>query len=235
MPGSGLGRLPWEVAARGYSCQGNEFSYYMIVASNFMLNFLPPGENSIEIYPWCLQSSNVKKSQEQIRGVTLPDIHPTNYPGMFVACHSNYSKLSLYCEFCWLKADRGIFNLSMTSGDFLEVYQYRDNLGAWDVIISCFFLDTAHNVLQYLEVAYGALKSGGRLINFGPLLFHWADMDNEVSIELSLEEIEEAAKTLGFVVEEKIETYPNVKYTHNKESMMATSYECAMFVLLKPP
>lgn len=122
----------------------------------------------------------------------------------------------------------------MASGDFLEVYQYRDNLEAWDVIISCFFLDTAHNVLQYLEVAYGALKPGGRLINFGPLLFHWADMANEISIELSLEEIGEAAKSLGFVVEESIEMYPNVKYTHNKESMMSTSYECAMFVLLKP-
>lgn len=101
VPGSGLGRLPWEVAARGYSCQGNEFSYYMIVASNFILNCLPPGKNSIEFYPWCLQSSNVKKGREQIRGVAVPDIHPTSYGGRSVASRWNCSKLSLQNEFCW--------------------------------------------------------------------------------------------------------------------------------------
>lgn len=31
VPGAGLGRLPLEIAARGYSCQGNEFSYFMLL------------------------------------------------------------------------------------------------------------------------------------------------------------------------------------------------------------
>jgi len=38
VPGAGLGRLAFEIARRGYTCQGNEFSLFMLFASNFMLN-----------------------------------------------------------------------------------------------------------------------------------------------------------------------------------------------------
>ena len=38
VPGSGLGRLAYEIAHHGYKCQGNEFSMYMLLASHFILN-----------------------------------------------------------------------------------------------------------------------------------------------------------------------------------------------------
>jgi carnosine N-methyltransferase len=38
-PGAGLGRLPWELAKLGYASFGNEFSLYMLFASNFVLNW----------------------------------------------------------------------------------------------------------------------------------------------------------------------------------------------------
>lgn len=38
VPGAGLGRLTYELAYRGYYCEGNEFSLFMLVASNFVLN-----------------------------------------------------------------------------------------------------------------------------------------------------------------------------------------------------
>ena len=38
VPGAGLGRLAFEIARLGYSCQGNEFSYFMLITSNFILN-----------------------------------------------------------------------------------------------------------------------------------------------------------------------------------------------------
>ncbi|GBP71908.1 Carnosine N-methyltransferase [Eumeta japonica] len=41
VPGAGLGRLAWEVANHGYTCQGNEFSLFMLFASNFILNKCP--------------------------------------------------------------------------------------------------------------------------------------------------------------------------------------------------
>lgn len=47
------------------------------------------------------------------------------------------------------------------------------------------------------------LQDGGCWINLGPLLFHWADAhtylpEEELSVEISLEEVEAAAKQLGF-------------------------------------
>ena len=38
VPGAGLGRLPFEIASRGYNCQGNEYSLFMLFVSNFVLN-----------------------------------------------------------------------------------------------------------------------------------------------------------------------------------------------------
>jgi len=38
----------------------------------------------------------------------------------------------------------------------------------WDAVLSCFFLDTAHNVIQYIRAIYRMLKPGGYLINIGP-------------------------------------------------------------------
>jgi hypothetical protein len=38
VPGAGLGRLAHEFARRGYNCQGNEWSLFMLLCSNFVLN-----------------------------------------------------------------------------------------------------------------------------------------------------------------------------------------------------
>lgn len=38
VPGAGLGRLTYEIALRGFYCEGNEFSYFMLLAANFILN-----------------------------------------------------------------------------------------------------------------------------------------------------------------------------------------------------
>lgn len=38
VPGAGLGRLMYELAFKGYFCEGNEFSFFMLIASNFILN-----------------------------------------------------------------------------------------------------------------------------------------------------------------------------------------------------
>lgn len=38
VPGAGLGRLAFEIAQCGYSCQGNEFSFFMLLGSNFVIN-----------------------------------------------------------------------------------------------------------------------------------------------------------------------------------------------------
>lgn len=48
-----------------------------------------------------------------------------------------------------------------------------ENRSAFDCVVTCFFLDTAHNVVEYIECIHHCLKPGGHWINLGPLLYHW--------------------------------------------------------------
>ncbi|MFQ6658659.1 hypothetical protein Gotur_027814 [Gossypium turneri] len=76
--------------------------------------------------------------------------------------------------------------------------------GVWDAVVTCFFIDTAHNIIEYIEIISRILKEGGVWINFGPLLYHFADMygqEDDMSIELSLEDVKKIAFHYGFELE----------------------------------
>ncbi|XP_038979180.1 carnosine N-methyltransferase-like, partial [Phoenix dactylifera] len=91
----------------------------------------------------------------------------------------------------------------------------------WDAVVTCFFLDTAHNIVEYIEIISKILKSGGVWINLGPLLYHFADSyspDDEMSIELSLEDVKKVAFHYGFELE--MEKIIETTYTANPRSMM---------------
>lgn len=68
----------------------------------------------------------------------------------------------------------------MVSGDFLEVYGAQHS--QWNSVITCFFIDTANNVLKYVDLIHQILKSDGIWINYGPLLYHYNDQPNEISV-----------------------------------------------------
>ncbi|XP_026796038.3 carnosine N-methyltransferase isoform X1 [Pangasianodon hypophthalmus] len=203
VPGAGLGRLAWEIACRGYACQGNEWSFFMLFSSNFVLNRCEK-ENSLTLYPWVHQFSNNKMSGDQTRAVTFPDINPHSLPP-----DSDFS---------------------MTAGDFLEVYT---DPNTWDCVATCFFIDTAHNVIEYIETIWNILKPGGVWINLGPLLYHFENMANELSIELSYEEIKDAIVKCGFHLEVERESVLTT-YTENERSMLKYLYDCVFFVVRKP-
>ena len=48
--------------------------------------------------------------------------------------------------------------LSMVAGDFVEVYSRPDQAEAFHAVVTCFFLDTAHNIIEYMEVLRHVLK-----------------------------------------------------------------------------
>jgi carnosine N-methyltransferase len=41
------------------------------------------------------------------------------------------------------------------------------NAESWDAVCTCFFIDTAVNVIEYIEAIWGMLKPGGVWVNFG--------------------------------------------------------------------
>lgn len=79
MPGAGLGRLTYELAYRGYYCEGNEYSLYMLIASNFVLNKCAIA-NQYTIYPFVHQFVNNLGRSDQVAPVTFPDVSPNQAP-----------------------------------------------------------------------------------------------------------------------------------------------------------
>ena len=193
-PGCGLGRLPFEIACRGFAAQGNEFSYQMLIVSNFIMNEIE-GKDAYRVAPNIHCLSNRLSQNDIFQTYFIPDIDLS-------------------------EAIKNGGDLSMATGEFLEVYS--DTLDYWDAVVTCFFIDTAHNIVDYIKAIYKMLKPGGLWINLGPLLYHYADMPNQSSIELTWQEVLEVAKQVGF----KLESEQTVKsgYCGGGPSMLEAVY-----------
>ncbi|BFZ24532.1 hypothetical protein BsWGS_27571 [Bradybaena similaris] len=203
VPGAGLGRLVFEFARLGYSCQGNDWSLHMLLVSNFILNRCQE-RNSMVIYPWIHQYANNLATKDQTRRVMFPDISP--------------HQIGPDADF------------SMVAGDFSKIYTEPNS---WNAVVTVFFLDTAHNIIEYLETIFNILVPGGYLVNLGPLLYHWAGFQNEMSVELSYEEVRKVMLDIGFEIE-KEEMNVRCSYVQNPLSLSQNYYNCIMFVARKP-
>ena len=87
---------------------------------------------ALTIHPWALATSNQRSHADQLRAVRIPDV-----PATALAA-----------------AGGGRGSLGMMTGDFVAVCGERDQEGQWDAVATCFFIDTAHNVAEYLEVPF---------------------------------------------------------------------------------
>ena len=99
-------------------------------------------------------------------------------------------------------------------------------------MVTCFFIDCAHNILQFVQVIHRVLKTGGVWINLGPLLYHFSDVKGEDSIEPDYNTLKAIIKDMGFEFmeeKEKVET----SYSQNANSMLRYTYNCAMFTAKK--
>ncbi len=205
VPGAGLGRLMYEIAKLGFKSQGNEFSYYMLLCSNYIFNNTTK-ENEFVIQPLIHSFSNIYNEDDPFKKIMIPD-------------ENLAEELS--------KTETG--EMSMVAGEFCRVY--KDKINFFDSVVTCYFIDTANNIIEYIETIYNILKVGGLWINFGPLLYHYTDNENEVSIELSWNEVKNIIIGYGFefTKQENIET----TYSANLDSMTKRIYKCIFFTAVK--
>ncbi|RSH82127.1 hypothetical protein EHS25_006060 [Saitozyma podzolica] len=227
VPGCGLGRLAMEIAARGFASQGNEFSTYMLLASHFVLNQTTRA-NSHFIHPFLHSFSNHPSTLHLLRRVGIPDVCPSDVLG---------------------EGRGGAF--SLVAGDFEEVYgpehweagtpaegdeEGQGQRGRWGGVVTCFFMDCARNVLNYLRIIHTLLEDGGIWINIGPLLWHFENAPTnsakgEGSIELSLDEVKDLARIVGFEIHD--EKSVATTYTGIPESMLRHEYQAAFWTATK--
>lgn len=105
-------------------------TYFMLFGSNFILNCVERKEQ-YEIYPFIHGLINHESEEQMFRSVKVPD------------------KLAL--DVVPQDAD-----FSMAAGEFTEIY--KESEGKFNGIITCFFIDTANNVFQYIDTIYSSLK-----------------------------------------------------------------------------
>jgi len=125
--------------------------------------------------------------------------------------------------------DPSSYDFSMVAGEFIEVFQKQTQ--QWDCVVTCFFIDTAHNIIEYIECINKILKPGGLWVNIGPLLWHYSDQPAEMQIELSWEEIAQLVPKLGFEIR-KNEFRP-CSYTSRPDSLLSTDYNAVFFSAIK--
>ena len=205
VPGAGLGRLMYEIAKLGFKSQGNEFSYYMLLCSNYIFNNTTK-KNEFILQPFIHSFSNILDEETPFKKILIPD-------------ENLGEELS--------KTDTG--EMSMVAGEFCRVYKEKINF--FDAIVTCYFIDTANNIIEYIETIHNIVKLGGLWVNFGPLLYHYTENENEISIELSWEEVKKIIIGFGFEFK-KIEVVQTT-YSSNKDSMTQRIYKCIFFSAVK--
>ena len=237
VPGAGLGRLVLEICLRGFAVEGNEISFHQMIASNWILNHTIQGE-TYDFHPFVTDYSNVVSRDDQLRVVKVPDIHP----GTLLEEASRSVRVPC--------AQR----LDMVAGDFITAYNNESSKGDFDAVVTMFFIDTAPNLIRYIETVRNCLKSGGVWINLGPLLWHWEDraptrngqertvrdsqressgIEAPGSFELTNEEVLLLVGQMGFNVEKQEIRNDGVGYIHNAESMLHNTYRNAHWVARK--
>ncbi|PHH74062.1 hypothetical protein CDD82_5120 [Ophiocordyceps australis] len=237
VPGAGLGRMVFELCCAGFVAEGNEISYHQLLASSYILNDCPRA-GAHTIYPWIHSFSNHIRRANHLRGYKVPDIHPAQ---VLAASRSGLGAGGA---------------MSMCAADFLCLYGDQEHGDMYDAVATVFFLDTAPNLVRYLEVVYHCLRPGGILINLGPLLWHFenqapghhghdedVDGDHEShgslgiadpgSFELANDEVLALLAKFGFDVEWH-QTGIEAPYIQDTDSMLQTVYRVSAWVARKP-
>jgi hypothetical protein len=129
-------------------------------------------------------------------------------------------------------------SVSLVEGEFTTCMEHYE--GTYDALVSHFFIDTATNILTYLETIHAMLKPGGVWINFGPLLY-----GSMPALQLSMDEVIAMAESLGLELEASSDACgkpmefdsrvrgAHVPYAYDTESLSRNAYLAQHWVARK--
>ncbi|KAH3682316.1 hypothetical protein WICPIJ_006731 [Wickerhamomyces pijperi] len=250
IPGCGLGRQNFELIREGFQVQGNEFDYFMILISSFLVNDRL-SKAAYQIHPFIHDGSHQRSRVSQFRPINIPDIDQIQQLSTLQRTFGN---------------DADVMDLmSITTGSFIDLYgpndkqivessyftkssgQFRDeNKGKFDFVISSFFIDTACNYLEYLDTFSHCLKDNGEWINFGPLQWHFENSMENLDIrdgfgipstvplsglELSREDVLELTRNLFTF--EALETGIKSPFASDDSCSSKFLYDCDFWIAKK--
>jgi len=203
IPGSGLNRLGYELCKLGFDVEANDYLYLNGFFSDLIFNHAKKGE--FFVYTNIDSFSNFWEEESVFKKYIFPDVD------IDLKNNKNYGKL----------------NFSI--GDFVQLY--NNNNEYFDCVITCYFIDTAQNIIQYIDIIYNVLKKGGLWINFGPLSYHWSTFPEYTSIELPYDKLKEVILNYGFDYINESFKYSTFGYMDG--NMHNDLFKCINFSVIK--
>ena len=202
IPGSAVNRLGYELCKYGFDIESNEYLFLNGIFTDFIFNHAK--KNEFSFCPNVDSFSNYFDEETVFRKYYFPDIDlnlKNNLNGKF----------------------------KVTIGDFIDSYDYKTE--CYDCIITCYFIDTAQNIIRYIDIIYNLLTKGGIWINFGPLSYHWSEDEGSISIELPYDKLKEVISNYGFkFINENIKT---CSFGYIDNYMHNDCFKCINFTVKK--
>lgn len=251
VPGAGLGRLVHSIGELGHSVEAVDVSYHTLLSCLYLFgggsggnSKSGTGRTSHTLYPWALNFSNHIRRQHQLRSVTVPDLHLSGPIKVITTAAAAACSME----------QRIVFK----KGGFVEVYSTPAQANTFSALVTCFFIDTAPNFLDYVNAAWNCLRPGGIWINIGPLLWNIeengpagngeGDPDGQESwkarteaagsasavLEFTAEEVLEVIRARGFVIEQAADKVGTSTYVGSGSGMLRYMYDMAFWVARKP-
>lgn len=183
LPGSGINRLGHEVA----SLEGSNPPFSFTDITSFA-HTLPGFE--VTVNEWSMYMNTLYRFLETNAH------HPASFSlNPFIDSWSHQASTSaMLRSLSFPDIPLNKSDVLLIEGDFTTVFNGVSD--EYDIIVTYFFIDTARNILSYLETIKRLLKPGGYWVNLGPLLYGSAPF-----VQLSLEEVVDIAeKALGFEI-----------------------------------
>jgi carnosine N-methyltransferase len=208
----------------GFDTTANELSFFMTLSFRFLLSQKytnSPNEHTLR--PYAHWFSHQKSKDKQFRAISFPDVVP-RLSSSFHLVEEDFMKMSVPS------------NPAAASSPYWTRNATGYSLGGYHFIVTLFFIDTSLDVLATLSHIYTLLRPGGTWVNLGPLL--WTG-GAQAKVELTLDEVLEAAEEIGFIIE-KDETGPAARktveceYTGDDLAMMRWIYKAEFWVAKKP-
>ena len=211
VPSSGLARLPFEIAARypGARVLANESNVSLLLTANFVLNRCERTDN-FRIYPHLNDLTNRLSSQDVTSPVAFPDVDVTERPEEF--------------------------SLEMLPGDFAALCNSQLDRDSVDVVVTCFALNHARNILIFVQKIYDVLKPGGTWVNLGDLDCSYEPYHrDETTLLLPWDILEKViTQDLEFKMVKR-ETLSHQRHLSNGPSMRQNRVQSLFFICQKIP
>lgn len=231
VPGAGLGRLVFDICMAGFAAEGNEISYHQLLASSWVLNHTD-GSGKHTLYPFALHFSNLQSRAQQLQAVQIPDVHPGTAMSQAAEVDSGHQ----------------FGTMSMSASDFVVLYTQPSNREVFHAVATVFFIDTAPNLIRYIEAIRYCLQPNGLWINVGPLLWHFEDghprkategagtegagpgIGEPGNVELTEEEVLSLVGRMGFRMETRPADRRLCGYIQDPDSLLQNLYRPSHWV-----